>query len=38
MKDDNGVEETPCDSTKPWVVPYKYTWEPLQNAEISGAI
>ena len=31
MEDDNGVEETPCDLTKPTIAPYKNTWKPLKN-------
>ena len=31
MEDQNCVEETSCDLTKPRVVPYKNTWKPHQN-------
>ena len=31
MDDDNGMEETPSDLTKPRIAPYKNTWKPLQN-------
>ena len=31
MEDGNCMEETPCDLTKPRIVPYKNTWKPHQN-------
>ena len=31
MNDDKGMEETPCDLTKPRIAPYRKTWKPLQN-------
>ena len=31
MEDDNCVEETLCDLTKPRIVPYRNTWKPYQN-------
>ena len=31
MEDDNGKEDTPCDLTKPRIVPYTNTWTPQQN-------
>ena len=31
MEDDNCMEGTPCDLTKPRIAPYKNTWKPLQN-------
>ena len=31
MEDNNGMEETPCDLTKPRIAPYKNTWKPPQN-------
>ena len=31
MEDVYGMEETPCDLTKPRIAPYKNTWKRLQN-------
>ena len=31
MEDENCVEETSCDLTKPGIVPYKNTWKPHQK-------
>ena len=31
MEDDNCMEETPCDLTKPRIAPYKKNWKPQQN-------
>ena len=31
MNDDKGMEETPCDLTKPRIAPYNNAWKPLQN-------
>ena len=31
MEDDNCMEETSCDLTKPRIVPFKNTWKPHQN-------
>ena len=31
MEDDNCMEETPCDFTKPRIVPYGHSWNPFQN-------
>ena len=31
MEDENCMEETSCDLTKPRIVPYKNTWRPHQN-------
>ena len=31
MEDDNDMEETPCDLTKPRLAPYKNTWTALQK-------
>ena len=31
MEDVYGMEETPCDFTKPRIAPYKNTWKRLQN-------
>ena len=44
MDDDSGMEETPCDLTKPRIAPYKTTWKPqkkktsslLHNCEPDG--
>ena len=33
MEDDHGMEETPCDLTKPRIAPYTNTWKPLENTE-----
>ena len=38
MEDDDGMEETPCDLTKPRIVPYKNTWKPLFTMRYVGAI
>ena len=31
MEDEQCVEETSCDLTKPRIVPYRNTWKPHQN-------